>query len=157
MDETPPHPGWWRTWTASPAGWLGFGVRQRVLGLLRTFVGRSPRSTICRCGRSTASRCESATGVAATRGALLDGLIQTTRARTGRTCLSRRTRSKPKGRAIHGTAAYVGVASMFEAGGLPGAWRGDGWREVIHRPRCATGGFDLGPSDGSAERVLAAC
>lgn len=113
MEETPP-PGMVAYVDAQPAGWLGFGVRQRVGRLVRSrtipAVDDLPVWAIyCFTVRVGYRR----RGV--TR-ALLDGLVEYAR-QEGAPALEAYP-VETAGERIHGTAAYVGVASMFEAAGF---------------------------------------
>ena len=128
MDETPP-PGMVAYVDGEPAGWLGFGVRQRVGRLVRSrtipAVDDLPVWAIyCFTVRVGFRR----QGIAR---ALLDGLIDYAR-QEGAPALEAYP-VETEGARIHGTAAYVGVASMFEAAGfrrvVETAARSD------HRPR----------------------
>ena len=128
MDETPP-PGMVAYVDGEAAGWLGFGVRQRVERLVRSrtipAVDDLPVWAVyCFTVRVGFRR----HGVA--RG-LLDGLIEYARAQ-GPPALEAYP-VDTEGARIHGTAAYVGVTSMFEEAGfrrvLQTAARSD------HRPR----------------------
>lgn len=113
LEETPP-PGMLAYVNGEPAGWLGFGVRQRVHRLVRSrtipAVDDLPVwSVYCFTVRVGYRR----QGIART---LLDGLIEHAREQ-GAPALE----AYPvvtDGARIHGTAAYVGVASMFEAAGF---------------------------------------
>jgi GNAT superfamily N-acetyltransferase len=128
MEETPP-PGMVAYVDGEPAGWLGFGVRQRVGRLVRSrtipAVDDLPVWAIyCFTVRVGYRR----RGVAR---ALLAGLIDYAREH-GPPALEAYP-VETEGARIHGTAAYVGVASMFETAGfrrvLETAARSD------HRPR----------------------
>ena len=113
MDETPP-PGMVAYLDGEPVGWLGFGVRQRVERLVRSrtipAVDDLPVWAVyCFMVRVGFRR----QGVA--RG-LLDGLIGY--ARTQGAPALEAYPVDTEGARIHGTAAYVGVASMFEEAGF---------------------------------------
>jgi GNAT superfamily N-acetyltransferase len=97
-----------------PVGWLGFGVRQRVERLVRSrtipAIDDLPVwSIFCFTVRVGYRR----HGVAR---ALLAGLIEYAR-ESGAPALEAYP-VDTDGERIHGTAAYVGVASMFEAAGF---------------------------------------
>ena len=128
MKETPP-PGMVAYVDDEPAGWLGFGVRQRVGRLVRSrtipAIDDLPVWAIyCFTVRVGYRR----QGIAR---ALLDGLIEYA-SEHGAPALEAYP-VDTEGARIHGTAAYVGVASMFEAAGfrriVETAARSD------HRPR----------------------
>jgi GNAT superfamily N-acetyltransferase len=128
MEETPP-PGMVAYVEGEPAGWLGFAVRQRAGRLMRSrtipAVDDVPVWAVyCFTVRVGYRR----RGVAR---ALLGGLIEYAR-EAGAPALEAYP-VETEGARIHGTAAYVGVASMFEAAGfkrvVETAARSD------HRPR----------------------
>ncbi len=128
MSETPP-PGMLAYIEGEPVGWLGFGVRQRVRRLVRSrtipAVDDVPAWAIyCFTVRVGYRR----QGVAR---ALLAGLIEYAGSE-GAPALEAYP-VDTQGARIHGTAAYVGVVSMFEAAGfrrvLETSARSD------HRPR----------------------
>lgn len=128
MDETPP-PGMVAYVDGQPAGWVGFGVRQRVGRLVRSrtipAIDDLPVWAVyCFTVRVGYRR----QGIAR---ALLDGLIGYAREQ-GAPALEAYP-VDTQGARIHGTAAYVGVATMFEAAGfgrvVETAARSD------HRPR----------------------
>jgi GNAT superfamily N-acetyltransferase len=97
-----------------PVGWLGFGVRQRLERLVRSRTipavdDRPVWSVVCMTVRVGHRR----RGVAR---ALLDGLIGYARERGVPTLEAYPVDTG--GARIHGTAAYVGVASTFESAGF---------------------------------------
>lgn len=97
-----------------PVGWLGFGVRQRLERLARSRTipavdDRPVWSVVCMTVRVGYRR----RGVARS---LLDGLI--TYARERGAAMLEAYPVETAGTRIHGTAAYVGVASTFEAAGF---------------------------------------
>ena len=97
-----------------PVGWCGFGIRQRMGRLVRSRTipavdERPVWSVYCFTVRTGYRR----RGVAR---ALLDGLVAYARG-AGAPALEAYP-VDPRGRRIHGTAAYVGVTSTFEAAGF---------------------------------------
>lgn len=113
MDEMPP-PGMVAYADGEPAGWLGFALRQRAGRLVRSrtipIVDDLPVWAIyCFTVRVGYRR----QGVAR---ALLDGLIEYAR-EEGAPALEAYP-VETEGARIQGTAAHVGVASMFEAAGF---------------------------------------
>jgi GNAT superfamily N-acetyltransferase len=113
LDESPA-PGMLAYVEGAPAGWLGFGPRTRVERLVRSrtipAVDDLPVWSIyCFTVRVAYRR----KGIAS---ALLDGLIEYARAE-GAPALEAYP-VDTAGRRIHGTAAYVGTAGMFEAAGF---------------------------------------
>jgi GNAT superfamily N-acetyltransferase len=128
LEQTPP-PGLLAYLDGEPVGWVGFGVRQRMQRLVRSRtipkVDDLPVwAVFCFTVRVGYRR----QGIAR---ALLDGLIEYAREQ-GAPALEAYP-VDTEGARIHGTAAYVGVTSMFEAAGftrvLETAARSD------HRPR----------------------
>lgn len=113
LDETP-SPGMLAYVDGEPAGWLGFGPRARVERLVRSrtipAVDDVPVwSVYCFTVRVGYRR----QGIAR---ALLDGLIAYARAE-GAPALEAYP-VDTAGRRIHGTAAYVGTAAMFDRAGF---------------------------------------
>jgi GNAT superfamily N-acetyltransferase len=128
LEETPP-PGMLAYVGSEPVGWLGFGVRDRVGRLVRSRtipkVDDLPVWSIyCFTVRVGYRR----KGVAR---ALLDGLIGYAREH-GAPALEAYP-VETEGARIHGTAAYVGVATMFEAAGFRRVLKTDARSD--HRPR----------------------
>ena len=113
LGETPPG-GMLAYIDGEPAGWLGFSVRDRVQRLVRSRTipkvdDLAVWSIFCFTVRVGYRR----RGIAR---ALLDGLIEYAREQ-GAPALEAYP-VDTAGARIHGTAAYVGVASMFEAAGF---------------------------------------
>ena len=113
MRETPP-PGMLAYLDGEPAGWCGFGVRDRMERLVRSRT--IPKlddlpvwAIFCFTVRTGYRR----RGVAR---ALLDGLISY--ARQQRAPALEAYPVETAGDRIHGTAAYVGTTGMFEAAGF---------------------------------------
>jgi GNAT superfamily N-acetyltransferase len=128
MDETPP-PGMLAYLDDEPVGWVGFGVRERMERLVRSRTipkvdDVSVWSIFCFTVRVGYRR----RGIAR---ALLDGLIDYAREQ-GAPALEAYP-VETGGERIHGTAAYVGVASTFEAAGFRRIVETDARSD--HRPR----------------------
>lgn len=128
LEEDPPA-GMLAYVESEPVGWLGFGVRERVGRLVRSRtipkVDDLPVWSIyCFTVRTGYRR----RGVAR---ALLDGLMAYAREH-GAPALEAYP-VDTEGARIHGTAAYVGVASMFEAAGFRRVVKTDARSD--HRPR----------------------
>jgi GNAT superfamily N-acetyltransferase len=124
-----PAPGMLAYVDGEPAGWCGFGVRQRMERLVRSrtipAIDDLPVWAIfCFTVRVGYRR----RGVAH---ALLEGLIEYAREQ-GAPALEAYP-VETEGTRIHGTAAYVGTTSMFDAAGFRRVLETDARSE--HRPR----------------------
>jgi GNAT superfamily N-acetyltransferase len=128
LGETPPA-GMIAYVDAEPVGWLGFGVRQRVERLVRSrTIPKIDDLPVWAVYCFTVRVGHRRQGVAR---ALLDGLIEYAREQ-GAPALEAYP-VETEGARIHGTAAYVGVASMFEAAGFQRVVETDARSD--HRPR----------------------
>ena len=110
----PPPPGMLAYADCEPAGWCGFGVRQRMERLVRSrtipAVDDLPVwAVFCFTVRTGYRR----RGLART---LLDGLIEYARRHDAPALEAYPVDTR--GERIHGTAAYVGTAGMFERAGF---------------------------------------
>ena len=128
LAETPPA-GMLAYVDGEPVGWVGFGVRERVGRLVRSRTipkidDRPVWSIYCFTVRVGYRRQGAAR-------ALLDGLV--TYAREQGAPALEAYPVDTGGARIHGTAAYVGVASMFEAAGFRRVLETDARSD--HRPR----------------------
>lgn len=128
MDEAPP-PGMLAYVDGEPAGWVGFGVRQRMERLVRSrtipAIDDLPVwAVFCFTVRVGYRR----RGVAR---ALLDGLVAYAREQ-GAPALEAYP-VETGGARIHGTAAYVGTTGMFEGAGFRRVLETDARSD--HRPR----------------------
>lgn len=125
-----------------PAGWCGFGVRQRVERLVRSRTipaldDRPVWSVYCFTVRVGYRR----RGLAR---ALLDGVVEYAR-ELGAPALEAYP-VDTGGSRIHGTAAYVGTVGMFEAAGFRRVLETDARSD--HRPRWLMR-LELDPSPGT--------
>ena len=113
LSETPPA-GMIAYVDGEPVGWLGFGVRQRVGRLVRSrTIPKLDDLPVWAIYCFTVRVGYRRQGIAR---ALLDGLIQYARDQGAPAVEAYPVDTD--GARIHGTAAYVGVASMFEAAGF---------------------------------------
>jgi GNAT superfamily N-acetyltransferase len=126
--ETPP-PGMLAYLDAEPVGWCGFGVRQRMERLVRSrTIAKIDDLPVWAIFCFTVRAGYRRQGVAR---ALLDGVV--TYAREQGAPALEAYPVETGGDRIHGTAAYVGTAGMFDAAGFRRVLETDARSD--HRPR----------------------